>query len=189
MSPFFKPSNIAKYTPKTIRFSQLYAHNTGAKKKVGPSVLFQAKEALTKAGVNENDVFKIISHDKPISVSQMKAVAEVMNRSKIYGFEKDPKNAINDLLNKERIKAQSIAGIIKEHSMEAMTEDLPEISTTSLNPHGVSPNKALPKAKERATFNLGRERASKPTGSLSRTSRSASTGSPSSTGSNFKPKF
>lgn len=187
--PFFKQSNIEKYTPKTLTFSQLYAHNVKGPRKVGASVIDQAKNALLKAGVNENEVQKIISHDQPISVSRMKEVAAVLNRSQIYGFEKNQDFRIKDLLNKERIKAQSIAGIMKEHLLEAMDEDLPLTAATSLNQRGVSPNKPLPKEKSRAVFSLSRTKSSKPTGSLSSTGRASSISSKPSNGSNLKPKF
>ena len=189
MSPFFKQSNIEKFTPKTMTFSQLYAHNIGAARKAGPSVLSQAKTALANAGVNESDIYKIISHDQPVSVSTMKGVAQILNKSKIYGFEKDQLSSIKQLLNKERIKAQSIAGIRKEHILEAMEEDLPEIAATSLSGRGISPNKPKAKPESKAVFSLSRTKSSKPTGSLSAANRAAGSSARPSQGSYLKPKF
>ena len=187
MSPFFRQSNIEKYTPKTLKFSQLYAHNVGVTGDVDNSVKSKAKNALAQAGISQDEITKIISHDQPISVSQMKAVAALLSGSKIYGFEKNQHLAIKDLLNKERVKAQSIANIRKEHIIEAMDEEMPAIGTTSLSGRDISPNKPLPKPKSRSTFNLGQQ-AAKPTGSLSANAKTAGSSRPSS-GSYLKPKF
>ena len=148
-----------------MTFGQLFAHNTGAGS-AGASVISQAKEALAKAGLNDQEISAIISHDQPIAVGKMKNVAEALNRHGVFGFDKDPNYSINDFLNKERIKAQSIAGIRREHILEAMEEDLAEPSITSVSGRGISPNKPKAKAESRAVFSLNSIKPSKPISSL-----------------------
>lgn len=143
--PLFKPSLAEKFTPKKIKLSKLYTFNTGGDK-LGGSLIGRASEALKLGGYNEEQIRNILYKDREISVAEMRRVAEIFNRAQIYGFEKTPEFAIKKYLNKERVKAQSIARIRREHILEAGQEDLAPYGTTSLNPKGISPN--APKAGE-----------------------------------------
>lgn len=157
-----RPSATERFTPKTVKFSKLYRFNTEGGK-FGGSLILQAGEALKKSGFTDDQIRDIIYKDKPVSVSDIKRIAGIMNRERIYGFEKDPDYAVKKYLNKERVKAQSIAGIRKEHILEAGTEDLANYGVTSLNKQGVSPN--APKPGESSI--LARKRSSQTVRSLS----------------------
>ncbi len=175
-----------------LAFSQLYSHNIGASRtlrKPGSSVLAKAKKALQQAGIKENDIRNIISHDQPVPVATMKDIAAILNKSKVYGFDKNQSTSITRLLNKERIKAQSIAEVRKEHILEAMEENLPATGAASLSGRGVSPNKERVKAVGTAVFSLNRIKSSKPASSLSATGKGVPRGTKSPNGSFLKPKY
>ena len=132
-----------KYTPKEIQISKLYAANTKGGR-ISDSDIDRIDRALKKSGFSETEIRNTIYKDKPVSVAKMKEIAAILNRGRVYGFEKSPTTAINAFLNKERVKAQTIAGIRREHILEASEEDLASYGTTSLNPKGVSPNAPKP---------------------------------------------
>ena len=128
----------------------------------------------------------------------MKNVANILNRAKIYGFEKDPKYSISEYLNKERVKRQSIAEIRKEHIIEARMDDSAAPNTTSLNQTGTSKKIAESKediaTKRHDLFHVRKEnsksitsfgQAQKGTVSLSR----PGVGNVSIGGGSFRPKF
>lgn len=188
--PLFAPSQAQKFTPKAIKFSQLYKTGTGGGKP-GYSVMSQAKETLAKAGYDEKKISQMITGDAKIPVSQMKEVAKLMNKAGVYGFQKSPSYLVQQLLTKERVKAQSIARIRREHIVEASQEDLGSYGTTSLNPQGRSPNadKPIADAKRGPIRSLSGKSNSDATFSLSaRGTRSSSLGGKSA-GTSFKPKF
>ncbi len=143
MSLFFKPSLKEKYTPKTIQLSQLYHATTGGHKLSG-SAFSSAQQALKKAGFSDDKIRKVLYRDVAISVKEMQLLAETLNRARVYGFEKSPTTAIKTYLNKERVKAQSIANRLKENILEAAEENLTSYGTTSLNTKGISPNAPKP---------------------------------------------
>lgn len=175
MCPLFQQSQAAKFTPKEIKLSKLYQTNTQGKKLSGSS-FESAKQALKAAGFEDSKIRKVLYKDEAVSVKEMQQIAEAMNKGRVFGFEKSPTTSIKGYLNKERVKAQSIARIRKEHILEASEEDLGSYGTTSLSRQGVSPN--APKAGEasilsrnksngRASFSLSGKTSSKPTSSLS----------------------
>ncbi len=137
--PLFSSSQAQKFTSKEIKFSQLYKIGTGGGKP-GYSVLSKAKDVLAKAGYDEKKISQIITSDAKIPVNKMKEVATLMNKAGVFGFQKTPSYLVQQFLTKERVKAQSIARIRREHIIEASQEDLTSYSTTSLNPQGQSPN-------------------------------------------------
>jgi len=197
-----KPTATERFTPKTVKFSKLYQFNTEGGK-FGGSLILQAGEALKKSGFTDSQIRDIIYKDKPVGVSDIKRIASIMNREKIYGFEKDPDYAVKKYLNKERVKAQSIAGIRKEHILEADNEDLTNYGVTSLNKQGVSPNAPKPgessilyrRKESRAMRSLSGKNSSTPTSSL-RNQQTADSLSPLHRGNkptgnsvSFRPKF
>lgn len=188
--PLFAPSQAQKFTPKEIKFSQLYKTGTGGGKP-GYSVMSRAKEALAKAGYDEKKISQMITGDAKISVSQMKEVASLMNKSGIYGFQKSPSYLVQQFLTKERVKAQNIARIRREHIAEASQEDLGSYGTTSLNPQGRSPNtvKASSENKRSPIRSLSGNSSSGAASSLSSRSGGSSSLGGKSTGSTFKPNF
>lgn len=202
--PLFRQSLKEKYTPKKLKFSSLYQHNTKtAGHGVGVSVLTQTKAALKRAGYSDSRIAEIITKDRPIPVADLREVAAVLNRSRVYGFDRDQKMAVDRLLNKERVKAQSIANIRKEQILEAAEETLASPGTTSLNRKGISPNQPKPgeasfgsrKRTGNAVFSLSGKASTKPISSLSDRPVTSSLVSPSSsrfspgTGASLKPKF
>jgi hypothetical protein len=172
--PFFQQSLKEKYTPKTIKLSKLYQANTKGKKLSG-SVFDATQKTLQAAGFRDDKIRNILFKDQPVSVKEMKTIVEALNKNRVYGFERSPSLAIKDYLNKERVKAQSISGIIREHILEASEEDIDHYGTTSLNPKGISPN--APKSGEGSilsrnkdsdkTFSLSGKSSQKPASSLS----------------------
>lgn len=138
--PLFKPSQAERFTPTEIKFSKLYKTNVKSGRRVGESVLWQTKQALKTAGYDDSSISKIITEDKPVSVSQMKEIATILNKAKVYGFEKSPEFAVKEYLNKERVKAQSIARIRREHILEMSEQELGGPGVTSLNQKGTGPN-------------------------------------------------
>ena len=188
--PLFAPSQAQKFTPKAIKFSQLYKTGTGGGKP-GYSVMSRAKEALAKAGYDEKKISQMITGDAKVSVSQMKEVASLMNKAGVYGFQKSPSYLVQQFLTKERVKAQNIARIRREHIAEASQEDLGSYGTTSLNPQGRSPNavKTSSENKRSPIRSLSGNSSSSATSSLSSRGSSSSSLGGKSTGPNFKPNF
>ncbi|MFA6422394.1 MAG: hypothetical protein WCV92_03285 [Candidatus Buchananbacteria bacterium] len=139
------------FTPKTVKFSDLYKFSSGNKGMSG-TVLEQARETLAAAGYTSTQITKIITEDKSILAPQMKEIAGLMNQNKIYGFNQDGAILMKNYLNKQRIKAQNISRVQHEHMLEAMGEDLDKgkpatslnnmgkKSSTSLNSLGQKPN-------------------------------------------------
>lgn len=188
--PLFAPSQAQKFTPKAIKFSQLYKTGTGGGKP-GYSVLSKAKETLAKAGYDEKKISQMITGDAKIPVSKMKEIATLMNRSGVYGFQKSPSYLVQQFLTKERVKAQNIARIRREHIAEASQEDLGSYGTTSLNPQGRSPNAAKASGDNRRSpiRSLSGNSSSGAASSLSsKASNSGSLGGRG-TGTTFKPNF
>ncbi len=123
MSLLNNPSPVQIYTPKNIKFSELYKFGSAGKDLSG-SILNQAKEALAKAGYEPEKITKIITKNEAVSSKEMKAIAGHLNRGGIYGFRRPATGLVQGYLNKERVKAQNIARIRKEHILEAGEENL-----------------------------------------------------------------
>ena len=141
MSPLFKQSLSQKFVPKTIKFSKLYQRNVDSKKTPGTSTLNNTKNALRQAGYTDSQILQIITKDTPVPVKQMREVAAILNKAQVYGFEKDPDFAVKQFLNKERIKAQNIAEIRREHILEMADEELEKNpATSSISQAGKGPN-------------------------------------------------
>ena len=120
----FRQTNLQKYTPKTLKLSQLYRFATKSSGQIDSSVKEQIKKSLTQAGYSEEKIDKIIYHDPNLTPTEIQEISQHLNKSQIYGFTKNPTFLIKDYLNKERVKAQSIAGIRKEHMLESRQEPL-----------------------------------------------------------------
>ena len=187
---FSNPSPVQKFTPKTISFSQLYKTGTGSKK-VGSSVLNKAKEVLAKAGYEDKKISQIITNDAKIPVKQMKEIAILMNKAKVYGFQKTPQYLIQQLLTKERVKAQNIARIKREHILEAIQEDLgSNNSTVSLiNPRAKNLNTTKPNNKSKTYSSSLIGNSNNKTTSLSANNRLGESLGNRNKGITFKPNF
>lgn len=109
---------------------------------MGDNILVNVKSALRRSGYTDSQIAEIITADKPAPVKQMKAIAETLSQKKVFGFEKNQERAIKKYLDRERVKAQSIAGIRKEHVLEAAEENLAKAGATSLNQKAIGPNSA-----------------------------------------------
>jgi len=119
--PMFGGNPAQSFVPKTVKFEQLY--KTASKgQKLGASVLGQTKTALSKAGYEDKKISEIITKNTAVSIKDMKKVAEALNNAGVYGFKQSPTATINQYVAKERVKAQSIARIRKEHIKEAYNE-------------------------------------------------------------------
>ncbi|MFA5124441.1 MAG: hypothetical protein WC473_01255 [Patescibacteria group bacterium] len=188
--PFLQQSQAQKYTPKEIKFSKLYQTNIKSRRAVGESVLWKTKEALRNTGYDDPTIGKIITQDKPVSVSQMKEIAAVLNRAGVYGFEKNPSFAVKEYLNKERVKAQSIARVRREHILEMSEEELSKTGLTSLNQKAIGPHAGekpslLQRQQERATSLTGSRRVTSSLSGKAGGGGFVSSGKPNS----LKPKF
>lgn len=182
MSFPFKKSAAERFTPKTIQFSKLYRSATQGGK-LGDNILIDVKSTLKKSGYTDSQIARMITADKPLPVSQMSDIVAKLNQAKIFGFEKDPARTVKTYLNKERVKAQNIAGIRKEHILEAAEENLANVGTTSLNQRAIGPNSAKPgqasppsKPAKRASYSISDKSALQKMSSL--TNRSGSTSIP-----------
>ncbi len=147
--PLFGSSRSQQFTPKQVKLSDLYKFSSSSK--TAPNtVLNAARQGLKNAGFSDLEISKIVTNDAKIPVQRMKEVVSELNKCKVFGFDKqDPDIFVKNYLNKERVKAQNIARIRKEHMLEARDEDLGTSSSlnnlgkgsaTSLNNQGVSPN-------------------------------------------------
>ena len=122
MPLFGSSGGSQRFTPKELKFSTLYKYGAGGK--LNGSIKDQAKSALTKAGFSQDKVSKIVTGDHGISASEMKKVAEALNKNRVYGFTKSPQALVKTYLTKERVKAQNIARVRRENMIEARKEDL-----------------------------------------------------------------
>jgi hypothetical protein len=147
--PLFQQSLKQKFTPKSAKLINVYKSATGGKT-MGASTVASAAKALQRAGFDEKKIRQVLYTNQELSVSEMKNVASALNKAGVYGFTKDPKRTVEQYLNKERVKAQSIAQIRKEHILEASQEELTSYGTTSLNQKGVGPNSG-PRKQEKQT--------------------------------------
>ncbi|MFA6593764.1 MAG: hypothetical protein WCT16_00755 [Candidatus Buchananbacteria bacterium] len=188
--PLLQQSQAQKYTPKEIKFSKLYQTNVKSRQAVGESVLWKTKEALRSAGYDDSAIGKIITQDQPVPVSKMKEIAVILNRAGVYGFEKNPAFIVKEYLTKERVKAQSIARIRREHVLEMSEEDLNKAGVISLNQKGIGPNAGkkpslLQRRQEKATSFIGSRRLASSLSGKAGGGGFLSAGKPDS----FKPKF
>lgn len=187
--PLFKPTLVQQYTPKKIKLDDLYRANTGGQN-LSLSQKEQAMSALKKAGWDEEKIRQTVFNNKPVAVSEMKQLASVLNNSRLFGFEKDQSFAIKNFLNKERVKAQNIAKIRKEHVLERMAEETIEYGTTSLNPKGVSPNASIKKSDTgRAVRSLSGKTSSQPISSFGGGGNKPASGLGGTKSSAFRPRF
>lgn len=146
MSLLSGPTSTQRFAPKNIKFSNLYKFGTKGQSLSG-SVLNQAKDALAKAGYDQDKITKIITKDTAVTSKQMAEIASHLNKSGVYGFHQSSKNLIQGYMNKERVKAQSIAMIRKEHIMEARQEDI------NAGPKGIK--SSVPSSPKRPTGGMG----------------------------------
>jgi len=139
MSFISKPSLKERFTPKTIRLAKFYkSSNKGIK--LQDHILDKIKYTLRKSGFSDEQIAKEITGNKPLSIGRAKEIIGKLNEAGIYGFERAADKSIKTYLNKERIKAQTIAGIRKKHILEAAEENLTKLGTTSLNQRAIGPN-------------------------------------------------
>ncbi|MFA6526102.1 MAG: hypothetical protein WCT26_01660 [Candidatus Buchananbacteria bacterium] len=137
--PLFKKSAAEKFTPKKIQFSKYYKSTTQGGK-LGDNILMDVKSSLRRSGYTDAQIARMITADEPLPVDKMKQIVSTLNKDRVYGFEKDPDQSVKKYLNKERVKAQTIAHIRKEHILEAAEENLASAGTTSLNQRAIGPN-------------------------------------------------
>ena len=132
----FEPRQRRDFTPKAVKFSDLYKFGANSKN-VSSAAIDGARKALAAAGYSSKQISLIISDDKKIPVAQMKEIVGHLNKNQIYGFGQNPDIMIKNYLVKEKIKAQNISRIIHEHMLESQEEDLVKNrKTTSLNTMG-----------------------------------------------------
>jgi len=128
--PLFRESNAQKYTPKQIKFFDLYKHSTGSQQPSG-TVQQAAREALAKAGLDETAINKIVFENQPMPVETMKKVASQLNQAQVFGFYHDPQAQVKNYLRKQMVKNMSIARIRKEHMLEQRSDALEALRDTS----------------------------------------------------------
>jgi len=132
MAPgLFRQTNIQKYTPKTIKLSQLYKF-AAKTDQMSPALQETIQKTLSQAGYNKDEINKLIYKDKGLPKMKMQAIFKELNQNKVYGFSQDPNLIIKSYLNKERVKAQSIARIRKEQMLESRGENIATRSVTHL---------------------------------------------------------
>lgn len=128
--PLFQQSSAQKYTPKQIKFFDLYKHNTGSKSPSG-SVQQAAREALAKSGLDDTTINKIVFENQPMPVSVMQKVASQLNQGQIFGFYSDPKTQVKNYLRKQMVKNMSVARIRKEHMLEQRADAMEALKNRS----------------------------------------------------------
>lgn len=121
--PLFQESNVQKYTPKKIKFFDLYKHSTGSKSPSG-TVQEAARQALTKAGLDSDTINKIVFENQEVPVSVMQNVASKLNQSQVFGFYHDPQTNIKNYLRKQMVKNMNVSRIRKEHMLEQRADTL-----------------------------------------------------------------
>ena len=121
--PLLRQTNAQKYTPKKIKFFDLYKHTTGSGQPSG-SVQEAARQALAKAGFDQAATNKIIFENQPMPVDVMQKVAVQLNQNQVYGFYHDPKASVKNYLRKQMVKNMSLARIGKEHMLEQRADAL-----------------------------------------------------------------
>ena len=142
--PFFAPNNIQKFTPTKAKVSDLYK-SISKGSNMPDSVKASTIKALKAAGYDSTKISKIINSDEPLPVAKLKQVAKDFKTGKVPGFaDKDPNIVVKQYLNKQRVKAQSLAQIRKEHILEALAEDLNTKPKPKLPGSGMSNRVNLP---------------------------------------------
>ena len=119
----FRQSNIEKFTPKKIKFFDLYKQSTGSNQPSG-TVQEAARAALAKAGLDEVSINKIIFENQPTPVSVMQNIASQLNQGQVFGFSSDPKTQVKNYLRKQMVKNMSVARIRTEHMLEQRPDSL-----------------------------------------------------------------
>lgn len=126
--PFFRASPLKKFTPKTVKLTDIYTRQTGLKQ-LSPTAKNQAKEALAKAGYSEFQAGKIITENQALPVSKIKEVMGHLNRLKVSGFENNPKKSLAGYLRHESVKKKNIAERRQEYMLESMKDDFNSVKS------------------------------------------------------------
>jgi len=143
---FLRQTNVEKYTPKKIKFFDLYKHSTGSGEP-SDTVQAAAHQALTKAGFDDTTINKVIYENQAVPVDIMQKVAHQLNQSQVYGFYHDPKSNINNYLRKQMVKNMSIARVRKEQMLEQRSDIFKSIKNrTELGRIDTSANAGASKA-------------------------------------------
>lgn len=126
------------FTPRKIKFSDLYRHGTKAGS-VSASDIATARQALAKAGYGESDLSRIFSEDKALPVAKMRQIAEQLNKAKVKGFSQSPSAMITGYLERQRIRTTNIRRRMHENMLESRSENIDtgyKSAGTSLNSLG-----------------------------------------------------
>lgn len=126
--PFFGVSPLKKFTPKTVKLTDIYARQTGLKQ-LSPTAKNQAREALAKAGYSELQASKIITENQALPVSKIKEVMGHLNRHKVSGFENNPEKSLAGYLRHEGVKKKNIAERRQEYMLESMKDDFNSVKS------------------------------------------------------------
>jgi len=120
--PFLRQSLVKKFTPKSVKFSDIYKHGLKTKELSNTDTL-NAKKALEKSGFTASETNKILG-GKEISILEAKKVAEKMSAVGLGGFGQDAKKLVNQYVRQEAIKKKNIAARRTELMQESLQEDI-----------------------------------------------------------------
>ena len=118
----FVQSQTKKFTPKELKFSELYKHVSKGKELAGTAKV-NAMKALASSGYSQSEISKIMSGN----LSSMKAKQVMAKLAKTDAAEfkgQDANRSVNAYLHKEAIKKKNIAGRRTELMQEALQEDI-----------------------------------------------------------------
>ena len=140
--PLFGQSQIKKYSPKTVKFTDVYRDTTKSKK-LGETDLKNAQSALSSAGYGEKDT-KEIMKGKEFSITEAKQVAKEMNKAGLKGFNLSGRKTIDKYVRKQAIKKMNLAGRRRELMQESLQEDIYKAKT-----HGTGRVSSAPKTSKK----------------------------------------
>ncbi len=133
--PLFSPRETLaqKFTPKAIKLADIYKQKSG-KTILPSSVRDQIQKTLTNAGFDPKKINGLVKENKALPKYKMEQVLNHLSKEKIYGFDQNPKIAINNYLKKERVKRMSIDSLKHDRVLESRQEILDPASRTPSRP-------------------------------------------------------
>ena len=121
--PLLKKDTGRPYRPKTGRVSDLYKHAVGARK-ISGSVKKQIRKTLKDSGLYSKKQLGQITNDQELPLSQLKEVADRLNKKGVFGFERSGQSLVNGYSQQEITRRKSITRTIRANRAEQMAEPL-----------------------------------------------------------------
>lgn len=119
--PFLRQSQLQKFTPRSVKFEDIYKHGLKTKKLSNTDRL-NAQKALAKVGLNSTEVSKMMA-GKEMSVLQAKNISQKLSVAGLSGFEQDRK-MVSQFVKGEALRKKNIAGRRAELMQESLQEEM-----------------------------------------------------------------